>query len=123
MVPRAGCAHAPSPLIGGGVALLEIALDGPNFLRFSGDLDLSTEAQVTDAFAAIPGPLRLNMAGVTFMDSTGIRLLLLRGSYGGGLTLERYSDAVRRMLGVGGLEVLPDGQVGPRRSSPIVVEA
>lgn len=53
---------------------------GAIFLRCSGELDIAAAPLVEDALRAIieraPAALVLDWTGLTFMDSTGIRLLL-----------------------------------------------
>ena len=44
----------------------------------SGELDLSSYEQLHRELDRIVGPVRLDLAGLTFMDSTGLRLILER---------------------------------------------
>lgn len=80
-------------------------------LRVVGSIDIASRDRLTAAAAqavsdAIP-ELVLDVAGVTFMDSTGIGALInLAGDLndaGGRLVLRRPSHAVRRILEVAGL--------------------
>ncbi|MBD9251374.1 STAS domain-containing protein [bacterium] len=52
--------------------------------------------------AALPSKLTLDFSGVTFMDSSGVGLILGRGRHisalGGRLTVQNPPPAVRRML-------------------------
>lgn len=54
--------------------------DGRVLLTFAGDLDLSTlpdaERAVRDAEAAAPPVLQLDLSGLDFIDSSGVRLVL-----------------------------------------------
>ena len=49
-------------------------------VRFAGELDLATvaaaEAAVARARRETPGPLHLDLADVTFLDSSGLRLVV-----------------------------------------------
>lgn len=54
--------------------------DGVMGVCVAGDVDMATEPQVTDAvrtvLAARPREVRVDLAAVTFLDSSGIRTLL-----------------------------------------------
>ena len=72
---RAPVAPRPAPL--------EVVVedhDGNPVLRVSGELDLSTceqvEAALSESELTGPATLVLDLGGVTFMDSTGVRTLL-----------------------------------------------
>jgi len=95
--------------------LLEIIeLDGPGHLRLKGELDLSGEDALTAAIEtarASEGQLRLDLSELTFMDSSGLRVILravLSSNGSGPVVLERPSSAVRRLLDV----ALPTGAPG-----------
>ena len=78
----------------------------------SGDIDIATSRAMQDALVTGPGPahLEVDMSAVTFMDASGIGVLLdarQRAVDGGGsLTLRSPSWAVRRLTGVLGLDEL-----------------
>jgi anti-sigma B factor antagonist len=82
------------------------------FVTISGEIDIATSRAMGDALEASPGPahLEVDMSAVTFMDASGIRVLLAarqRAVDGGGsLTLRAPSPAVRRVAGILGLDVL-----------------
>jgi anti-anti-sigma factor len=75
-----------------------------------GELDIaaapSIQAAIDEVFAAPPSALELDWSGLTFMDSTGIRLLLMIvkrcGSEGIDL-IWRLSDACQRALDAVGI--------------------
>jgi anti-sigma B factor antagonist len=81
-------------------------------LVLAGELDV---ASATDAYKRMlelnlrPGAqLVLDLSGLTFMDSTGIRLILQAGEYasmrGAGLVIVRPPDRVMRVLELVGLD-------------------
>lgn len=51
---------------------------GPDAARVAlhGELDLGSAGRLERALAEHPGPLVLDLRGLTFMDSTGVRILL-----------------------------------------------
>lgn len=82
----------------------------------SGEIDICTCEAMRDALAAGlgPGPVHLtvDLSAVTFIDASGIGVLLairaLAAEAGGSLTLRAPSRAVRRLVEILGLgEVLP----------------
>ena len=90
-----------------------------------GEIDIATSQAMRDALATGPGPahLQVDMSAVTFMDASGISVLLAarqRAVDGGGsLTLRAPSWAVRRLTGVLGLnELLVTPLILPARASP-----
>jgi anti-anti-sigma factor len=97
-------------------------LDGTGGLRVEGELDLLSAPDLEDAAAGVPrGPLLLDMEGVTFIDSTGVRLLLslcVDPDYTPALVVRNPSPIVLRILqmcfpgGIPELEVQFDG-AGP----------
>ena len=81
-------------------------------VAISGEIDLTSAPRVDDEVTALIEDsvvdLTIDLGGVSFMDSTGLRVLLkasklLEGA-GGNLTLSRPSDPVRRLLEVSGLD-------------------
>ena len=83
------------------------SVDRKLLLRFSGELDhhgaRDALREVELAIdAALPRMLVLDFSGVTFMDSSGVGLILGRSrhmsSLGGRLTVQNAPAAVRRML-------------------------
>jgi len=81
-------------------------------VTISGEIDIATSRAMGDALAAGRGPahLEVDMSAVTFMDASGIGVLLAarqRAVDGGGsLTLRAPSWAVRRVTGILGLDEL-----------------
>jgi anti-anti-sigma factor len=86
------------------------SIDGATYLTVRGELDLHTAPELEQALAeeaAKGGTLILDMEGVSFIDSTGIRVLLLSWQEsqrdGFDLRLTRGSDTVMRALELVGL--------------------
>jgi anti-sigma B factor antagonist len=81
-------------------------------VTISGEIDIATSPAMGDALAAGRGPahLEVDMSAVTFMDASGIGVLLAarqRAVDGGGsLTVRAPSWAVRRVTGILGLDEL-----------------
>ena len=80
-------------------------------VALEGEIDLSATAEaerrIADAEAKEPGRLVIDLRGVTFMDSSGLRVLLTahrRAEQAGRrFALVRGGDAVDRLLAVTGL--------------------
>jgi anti-anti-sigma factor len=94
--------------------VIEPLTEGPG-LRVTGELDLLTVPQLRDALAAVAGLGRevvLDFSGVSFIDSSGLGLLLSAAqttqAQGGSLVVRAPSAAVRRLLGI----AIPDGMPG-----------
>jgi anti-sigma B factor antagonist len=86
--------------------------DGPTTtIRVAGELDLATSPQLQAACATAierrPTTLRIDMSEVTFLDSTGISVLVQAHKQleaeGGTLVLYGLNDHARRVLDVAGL--------------------
>jgi anti-anti-sigma factor len=76
-------------------------------LRLRGEIDLGTAAEIAVALRDIDGRtgLAVEMCGVTFIDSTGLRALLrARYRFGRRLWLVAPSPCVRRLLGLTGMD-------------------
>ncbi len=77
----------------------------------TGEIDLTSaprlDDEVTSLIEGSVEALMIELAGVSFMDSTGLRVLLkaskMLGTNGGRLVLRNPSDPVRRLLDVSGL--------------------
>ena len=80
-------------------------------VALEGEIDLATvpdaERLIADAEAGQPGRLVIDLSAVTFMDSSGLRVLLTAHrraeEAGRGFALVRGSDTVNRLLDVTGL--------------------
>jgi anti-sigma B factor antagonist len=94
-------------------------------LHVSGEIDLHTAPSLREAALAALRQhgtnLRVDLSDVTFMDSTGIEVLLATRRRaqleGGSLTLCRLTPAVRRIIEVTGLDrlftIVPDESGAP----------
>lgn len=91
---------------------LEASIAGPEgTLALTGELDLHTSAEVDDAVSTMvsEGVTRLvvDMSGLAFVDSSGLRALLRArqalGDATDAVVLRAPSDAVRRLLDLTGL--------------------
>jgi len=70
---------------------------GRDALRLAGELDFGCAQTVSEVLDAnFPGPLRLDLADLSYVDVAGMRAL--RGRRGRRLTIAPASDAVRRLL-------------------------
>lgn len=79
-------------------------------VRLSGEIDVANSAAVSDALEAVCEPGRrlvLDMASVSFIDSSGINVLLRvanwNGERHGGLRVQDPSPNVRKILEILGL--------------------
>jgi anti-sigma B factor antagonist len=83
--------------------------DGATVLAIAGEVDLAVAAQVRDSgLAALArddsAALRLDLSGVTFMDSSGLGALIqLNNANPGRVVLVRPSPRVVRLLELAGL--------------------
>jgi anti-anti-sigma factor len=86
--------------------------DGVLAVMIAGELDPSTADQVRDQVLELtadhrPGELALDLAGVTFMDSAGVRIIVElhheQRRRDGRLTLVNVADVPRRVLEISGL--------------------
>jgi anti-anti-sigma factor len=61
--------------------------DGSSRLTLRGELDLGTTGRLEQALAEANGDVLLDLRGLTFMDSTGVRVLLEAAERGGNLRI------------------------------------
>lgn len=88
---------------------------GVSVVRVVGEIDIATVDSVRAAVATAMerGPTRLviDMAAVSFMDSSGIAVLIEAARQTDSVLIRRPSNAVRRVIETTGLtEVLPIGE-------------
>jgi anti-anti-sigma factor len=98
-----------------------------------GEVDLATAAQLRDAVLrhlSAARSLRLDLSGVTFMDSSGLHVLIAgqrrATQLGNPLTIAQVSPAVERLLQVSGTSALfrriadqvPSGSTGASSDNP-----
>ena len=78
----------------------------PTLIRASGELDIATVDALRACFDKATGPVEVDMTGVTFIDSTGLRALIMQREAMDGDGSEFVvvpSDAVRRLITIAGL--------------------
>jgi anti-sigma B factor antagonist len=80
--------------------------DGVVFL-LAGELDPHTAPALQEQIEGEEGPVVLDLAGVTFLDSAGIRAIVSAheqlSASGAALTIRRPSDVARRVFEIAGL--------------------
>jgi anti-sigma B factor antagonist len=88
--------------------------EGATRLTLRGELDLGTAAQLERALADANGDVLLDLRGLTFMDSTGVRVLLEAAEAGG--------PGLRMMLPASGDARVTIDQSGIEQLLPVVEE-
>ena len=87
-------------------------LDGVTVVTVSGEVDSSNCASLQALLASVGGPgsgrqVHVDLAGVSFMDSSGLRALIvgqrLIRDAGGSFRVVAASDSLRRLLDITGL--------------------
>jgi anti-anti-sigma factor len=76
--------------------------DGHSVMAVQGELDGATVGTLEAYLNGVTGPVVLDLAGVSFIDSMGLTLLLR--AMNDGLTIREVSPEVRRLLKQCGLE-------------------
>jgi anti-sigma B factor antagonist len=105
--------------------LSRVHADGRTVIAVSGEIDIATVDEVAAVVREelMAGPVSLDLHELSFMDSSGLRMLLdlLRQSEQAGWSLTIGSELrqnVRQLLDVAGIiDVLPFDGDGPSRSS------
>lgn len=87
--------------------------DGTPVIALAGQLDLATAPDAEHAFATLAGAeepahretndVVVDVSDLTFMDSTGLTVLLRAASRGYAVRLRRPTRSIRRLLAVTGL--------------------
>ena len=104
--------HGPKP---GGLEISSALVDGAVRVSLQGELDLASTRQVEERFAAIdaqsPARVVVDLSGLAFIDSSGLRVLLLAdalaGEHGYELVLLPGQEPVQRVFEMtGALDVL-----------------
>ena len=86
--------------------------DGGVRVRFAGELDIATAPRAEEEIRASeeqqPGTLAVDLSGLSFMDSTGLRLIVAAAArardVGRRLIVVRGPDPVHRVLELTGLD-------------------
>ncbi|MEU0900376.1 STAS domain-containing protein, partial [Streptomyces massasporeus] len=91
--------------------------DGIHILTITGEIDQTTGDHLQQALAVPSGPrprIVIDMSGVTFMDSTGINILILAhralDDAGGSLRLAAPAEPVTRVMHITGLDTIIDSR-------------
>ncbi len=88
-------------------ARLDLSLDGDGALVLHGEVDSYTAPELAERLAADPPVEVVDVAGVTFIDSSGLRAIVeahrARAEVGSRLVLRAPSAAVQRLLEISGL--------------------
>lgn len=103
----------------------ELAVEraGPwTVIRPEGEIDLATVDRIAQAAAAVDGDLAVDLRGVTFLDSSGLRLLIEQDrralDAGRAFAIVPGGPGVQRLLQIAGLDarlrVLEDADVVTR---------
>ncbi|MFD7246812.1 STAS domain-containing protein [Streptomyces massasporeus] len=89
--------------------------DGIHVLTVTGEIDQTSGSRLQQAMAVPAGPrprIVIDMSGVTFMDSTGINILILAhralDDAGGSLRLAAPGESVTRVMHIVGLDTIID---------------
>jgi anti-anti-sigma regulatory factor len=86
---------------------------GRDALRLAGELDFGCSQTVSEVLDAhFRGPLRLDLADLSYVDVAGMRAL--RGHKGQRLTISPASDAVRRLVALLGWDTDPEIELAER---------
>ncbi|HYZ29943.1 MAG TPA: MEDS domain-containing protein [Thermoleophilaceae bacterium] len=78
---------------------------GRGALRLAGELDFGSAQALAEVLAHFDGPVRLDLADLSYVDVTGMRAL--RGRNGQRLTISRSSGAVRQLAALLGWDTDP----------------
>jgi anti-anti-sigma factor len=85
-------------------------IDGAPVVYLTGELDLSTIGELATALDQLEGSLVVDLEGVSFMDSSGIRTIVAARKRvlddGGDLQLRAPQAHVRRVLEITGLDAV-----------------
>lgn len=88
-------------------AWVNIRENQPLVLEFGGELDVASLAAIEDQIGALlhrdKCPVVVDMAAVTFMDSSAVAVLIRLANHFGALTIEHASPTIRRIIEVLGL--------------------
>lgn len=94
----------------------EVSIDDDGVCVVRGDLDEYTRTQLEYVLATRPEVTSVDLAEVTFVDSAGLRALLVarheRVERGSALTVRRCSGTVRRVMRLAGIAELFTSEQG-----------
>lgn len=88
-------------------ATCEVDSLGAVAIQLHGELDMASvsavEAEIESSLTGAPTRCIFDLAGLTFMDSSGIALLIRVANHCGGVEVRNAADNVRRVLEVTGV--------------------
>ena len=96
-------------------------------LRLAGELDLATAPGLTEAlldFASSEGEVYLDLSEVSFLDSSGLRVILALARSRGdsrSVVLLDPSAAIMRILEIMGIDEHPGIEIRHRSAEPVIV--
>jgi anti-sigma B factor antagonist len=91
---------------------LQIERVEPNLLRLVGEVDFASFGPLREALNATTGAVTVDVSGVTFMDSTGLRVILERLA-AGPVTLASPTHGIVRLIELCGLTELAGLTIEP----------
>ena len=97
----------------------EARIDADGVVHLSGELDMAVVDEFTRALATLDGQrLVLDLSGLTFLDSMGIRAILRSATADGqeGVLLRNPRPNVRRVLSVAGVNEAMGVRIDPSAS-------
>ena len=107
------CSASPEPAASAAPTLV-VAPDRPGSLRLCGELDVAGVPEVWARLVGIDGDVELDCAGLTFIDASGLRLLVAVHAgcqaRGAKLSIVNPSRCVTRLVELTRLERMLDGR-------------
>jgi len=88
-------------------AVTSLESDGETFVAVTGEIDLATAPELRAALMTVAGHLTVDLAGVSFMDSSGLGALVAaqKHTVGGGhrFSVRNETDLVERTMKLTGV--------------------
>lgn len=94
---------AGSGPVTGGFTASVIRDNGITTVGLAGELDMATAPRLQTLLKQVGGPVVIDCARLTFLDSSGISVFVAASKANGSLTLSNMSPACRRVIDVCGL--------------------
>ena len=86
---------------------LDASVDDEGVLVLAGEIDSYTAPELEESLAPLPDQCVVDLSGVTFIDSSGLRVIVeahsVRRERGGAVTLRSPSPSVERLLQIAGV--------------------
>jgi anti-sigma B factor antagonist len=80
--------------------------DGVTVVVLVGELDMATAPRLRDVLQTVDGPVVLDCARLTFLDSSGLGVLAERRRATGTVTLRNVQPICRRVLSITGMDTI-----------------